>query len=252
MEPSKLRTVVLFQGYTTKVTTRKSLANRAFVQSMFSNTIVKTQITPAYQTSDEAKILLDPLARISGDAQTPGALRFDNTKLHGDHDNRCKPILARGPTSTKTQSDLAAAIGSSKSWMEKALGENGSEATATSVGIDLEELDAFTHDRNEEFIARNYIAGEIRDARASLNTHNTFASRWCAKETVFKSLGTLSRGAGAPLTDIEIYSELGIPKVKLHGEAARIAGSSGIHNIQLSLSYGIDSVIAVALAVREK
>lgn len=38
--------------------------------------------------------------------------------------------------------------------------------------------------------------------------------------------------------------------IQLHGDALRAAQSAGLDNIQLSVSYGDDCVVAVALGVR--
>jgi fatty acid synthase subunit alpha len=58
------------------------------------------------------------------------------------------------------------------------------------------------------------------------------------KEAVFKSLGVKSKGAAAPMKDIEIINnECGAPTVHLHGDARAKAEEKGIKNVLISLSH---------------
>jgi fatty acid synthase subunit alpha, fungi type len=86
--------------------------------------------------------------------------------------------------------------------------------SSISVGVDVEELQYFNSDNNV-FIDRNYTDAEKALAAASPDPHASLAGRWSAKEAVFKSLGVPSQGAGAPLKDIEILNDAGIPFVKV-------------------------------------
>ncbi|KAL8719648.1 MAG: hypothetical protein Q9225_003370 [Loekoesia sp. 1 TL-2023] len=103
---------------------------------------------------------------------------------------------------------------------------------------------------SQTFIDRNYSEAEQALASQSVDPHSAFAGRWSAKEAVFKSLGVPSKGAGASLKDIEILSDRGIPRVKLHGEALLAAQEGGIQGIKISLSHSDNTVMAVALALR--
>ena len=85
-----------------------------------------------------------------------------------------------------------------------------------SIGVDIESLSKFDSDKNPLFLERNFTQAELDAARRSSDAHGTYVSRWCAKEAVFKSLAAKSKGAGAPLKDIEIWNdEKNAPKVKV-------------------------------------
>jgi fatty acid synthase subunit alpha len=76
----------------------------------------------------------------------------------------------------------------------------------THPGVDVESLNAIDIS-NETFIARNFTPAEIAYCRAAPSPQASFVGRWSAKEAVFKSLKVESRGAGAPLREIEIVSD---------------------------------------------
>lgn len=82
----------------------------------------------------------------------------------------------------------------------------------------MEQLKQYSSD-NQTFIDRNYTEAEQALASQSVDPHSAFAGRWSAKEAVFRSLGVPSKGAGAPLKDIEILSDRGIPQVKVRTPA---------------------------------
>ncbi|KAJ9660489.1 hypothetical protein H2201_006911 [Coniosporium apollinis] len=235
-----------FEEYAVKVTQRKRLANRAYVRALLSNKIVKAQIRPPYTETEGSTVFLNPLSRTSED--DTGALRFDSLNLcgvSGDECNLSKP--SKSHKTANTSSDLALAANISKAWIEQQTRHRPKDFST--VGIDIVNFQGFTADENPVFIARNYTKDEVEFASKSLNPHAAFASRWCAKEAVFKSLRTPSKGAGAAMKDIEILSDGGIPKVVLHGDASAAAHKKGLQDIMLSLSHGDDSVIAIALGL---
>lgn len=74
-----------------------------------------------------------------------------------------------------------------------------------------------------------------------------FATRFAAKEAVFKSLGL--DGNNIRLNDIEITTkESGAPSVKLTGELSIQAKMQGVKAIQISLSWDGDYALAFAVA----
>ncbi|KAL2061143.1 hypothetical protein VTL71DRAFT_7416 [Oculimacula yallundae] len=232
-----------FDEYATKVTLRKRLANRAFAKAVLTNSVFKAQIAPPYDPIDEAKIFLNPLARISEIPGT-GEYRFEQKNITQSTVVTKVPLSIADITTTAT-ANLATALSQSKTWISKTVA-NASEEIR--VGIDVEELDTFTSDKNEVFVIRNYTEDEISFANKSFDPHRTFVGRWCAKEAVFKSLGTRSKGAGAALKDIEIVDNgMGL-SVKLHGEAKAAAHEKDIQGIEISITYSGNSVAAVALA----
>ncbi|KAL8757896.1 MAG: hypothetical protein Q9184_004093 [Pyrenodesmia sp. 2 TL-2023] len=85
----------------------------------------------------------------------------------------------------------------SKAWVEQVISTRGKPQASVTVGINVEQSDQFSSD-NQIFIERNYTEAEQDLASQSVDPHSAFAGRWSAKEAVFKSLGVLSKGAGAP------------------------------------------------------
>lgn len=203
-----------YEAYASRVTERKRIANRAYIQAMLTNSIFKAKTSPPYHSHDETKLLMDPLARISENAQKK-ELRFDSTNFHPvlPTNNVLTPLndlfIESSSNSIPTLLDAASF---SKAWIEQQI--QHLPESAISVGVDVEELQEFSSD-NSVFIDRNYTDAEKTIAAASPDPHAFLAGRWSAKEAVFKSLGVRSQGAGAPLKDIEILSNSGIPHVKV-------------------------------------
>ena len=203
-----------FDEYSRKVKRRNDLADRGYAKALMSNRIVRIQAQPAYEEADATRILLDPLSRISDDPAT-GSYRFDTNDICNAAEMRSRlaafPNGAMPSTGLDVAHGLAAAAELSKTWIGEQI-RNGLHGADT-VGIDLVDLSAFTAHDNAVFVERNYTEGERLFARQSQDSRAAFASRWCAKEAVFKSLRTMSKGAGAAMKDIEILSDGGIPKV---------------------------------------
>ena len=79
--------------------------------------------------------------------------------------------------------------------------------------MDIESIDAIDI-ANNTFVERNFTDAEVAYCRKAPNQQASFTGKWSAKEAVFKSLKVQSRGAGAPLKDIEIVNdESGAPVV---------------------------------------
>jgi fatty acid synthase subunit alpha len=87
-----------------------------------------------------------------------------------------------------------------------------SPTPATAVGVDVEDIVNINID-NPAFLDRNFTLNEREYCFGAPDPRASFAGRWSAKEAVFKSLQTASAGAGAAMSDIEILSVKGIPKV---------------------------------------
>ncbi|KAF8425833.1 hypothetical protein L210DRAFT_820005, partial [Boletus edulis BED1] len=78
--------------------------------------------------------------------------------------------------------------------------------------------------RNPSFIEHNFTEAEATHRHAQPPPPPSFAARWAWKEAVFNSLGISSKGAAAPMKDIEILpNEAGVPTVALHGDAKAAA-----------------------------
>ncbi|KAL8642495.1 MAG: hypothetical protein Q9228_000813 [Teloschistes exilis] len=246
-----------FESYAARVWARTRSAGRAYIRALHSNSIVQARSLPPYHSRDETKVLMDPLARVAEDAL--GVRHYDSENLHPGMLASSGPLEAHGLSpmisatpelcSTPFPRDSNLFEAASKAWVEQVTSSGEKPHSSITVGIDVEQLKHFSSD-NQTFIDRNYTGAEQALASQSVDPHSAFAGRWSAKEAVFKSLGVPSKGAGAPLKDIEILSDRGIPQVKLHGDALRAARAGGIHDIKLSLSHSDDTVMAVALALR--
>ncbi|KAL9613426.1 MAG: hypothetical protein Q9167_002024 [Letrouitia subvulpina] len=248
-----------YHNYLTKFSTRTRSANRAHTKAMLSSSIFRAKTLPPYQAQDESKILMDPMARVSED--WAHNLHFDSANLHPvmQSEDRLSDMSSPSPVKSSTpdlcstplpkDTDLFEAA--SKAWVEQVTGSSETTQSSVTVGIDVEQLSQFGSD-NQTFIDRNYTEAEQTLASRSADPHSAFAGRWSAKEAVFKSLGVASKGAGAPLKEIEILSDGGIPRVKLHGDALNAAREGKIHDIKVSLSHSDNTVMAVALALRDE
>ncbi|TAQ84674.1 hypothetical protein B7494_g7012 [Chlorociboria aeruginascens] len=235
-----------FEQYVTKVTQRKRLANRAYIQAVLTNSVFKAKAHPPYHAHDETAVLMDPLSRIS--ESKFGDLQFDGSNLHaGIHDHIPKSTSPYNISHISSEALEIANI--SKSWVEQ-IASQDSESSVT-VGIDVEEVEQFNLD-NLTFINRNFTEAEQVFASASPDPKSTYAGRWSAKEAVFKSLNVRSQGAGAPMRDIEILSDNGIPVVKLYGEALSVAQENGIRDFKLSLTHSDKTAMALVLALHGK
>ncbi|KAM0794192.1 hypothetical protein BDR22DRAFT_901014 [Usnea florida] len=119
------------------------------------------------------------------------------------------------------------------------------------VGVDVEEV-ASIDAADDVFLQRNFTPAEQAYAQGGPAPQASLAARWCAKEAVFKSLGGVSQGGGAPIRDIEIVQGVAgtKPTVKLHNRAMTMAVEAGIKSIDVSFSHCDSSVVAVALAFR--
>ena len=96
---------------------------------------------------------------------------------------------------------------------------------------------------------RVFTPAEIAAAREHPNQIMYWASRFAAKEAVFKCLRT---DVAFRLDQIEIRSDAaGRPYAVLSGEALDIANAEGIVRIDLSISYDQGYAAAFAVASRE-
>ncbi|CBF80164.1 STCJ_EMENI Putative sterigmatocystin biosynthesis fatty acid synthase alpha subunit [Aspergillus nidulans FGSC A4] len=209
-----------FEEYRTRRQLRIAGAERAYISAMMTNSIVCVQSHPPFGPAEMHSILLDPSARICLDSST----------------NSYRVTKASTPVYTGFQRPH----------------DKREDPRPSTIGVDTVTLSSFNAHENAIFLQRNYTERERQSLQ--LQSHRSFrsavASGWCAKEAVFKCLQTVSKGAGAAMSEIEIVRVQGAPSV-LHGDALAAAQKAGLDNIQLSLSYGDDCVVAVALGVRK-
>jgi fatty acid synthase subunit alpha len=212
-----------FEAYKAKVETRQKKAYRYFHNGLVNNSIFVAKNKAPYEDELQSKVFLNPDYRVAADKKT-SELKYPP-----------KPPVATDEGSEST----------------KAVIESLAKAHATEnskIGVDVESIDSINIS-NETFIERNFTAGEQQYCQNAPSPQSSFAGRWSAKEAVFKSLGVCSKGAGAPLKDIEIENDSnGAPTVKLHGAAAEAAKEAGVKHISVSISHSDTQAVAVAIS----
>jgi fatty acid synthase subunit alpha, fungi type len=198
-----------YTSYCSRTLARTRSANQAYLSAMNSGRIVKIHSAPQYASELETTVLLDPLARISEPIDNE-SWRYDAEKLHqSEADDRDDVTLCSTPP--RKDSDIEYEVSLSKTWVE----DVKDLVTNPNVGIDVEDIRSF-RDRSGIFYERNYTSNERLWASQAVDPISALAGRWSAKEAVFKSLGVKSKGAAAPLKEIEILSKDGYaPTVKV-------------------------------------
>jgi fatty acid synthase subunit alpha len=228
---------LVYEAYKIRTRTRALSSYKVMSEMMITNSLVRIKDAPPYAPELEAPVLLNSMARATFDAKT-NTYAF-TSKLD------VKPTL-----------DIANAKA-----MAEILADDGS---ISGVGVDQGEFLEDGHDRllimttelisavpswNPTFVERNFTEAETSYCRSQPAPAASFAARWAGKEAVFKALGVSSRGAAAPMKDIEILpSSTGAPAVTLHGEAKSAASAKGISKIHISLSHSETVAIAFAQA----
>lgn len=121
------------------------------------------------------------------------------------------------------------------------------------IGIDLAEIARFRDGvarHGEGFLEGFLSADEIANCRTQPHPFSSYAAVFAAKEALSKSLGTGLFGALSWL-DIKVTWEgRGIPRLRLRGEAERVAGFLGVGRIHLCLSHEREYAGAVVLLER--
>jgi len=213
-----------FQRYKVKVEARQKKAYRYFHNGLISNTLFVAKTHSPYADQLQSKVFLNPEYRVQADKKT-AELTY--------------------PASMPKKVEDAAAK-STKAMVESLV--KASASASSKVGVDVEDIRAVNID-NATFVERNFTEKEQAYCKKASSPQASFAGRWSAKEAVFKSLGVCSKGAGAPLHDIEITSDdHGAPVVSLHGEAAEAAKNAGVKSVNVSISHSDTQAIAVAVS----
>jgi fatty acid synthase subunit alpha, fungi type len=210
---------------------------------MINNTLFVAKTDSPYTDAQQGSVFLNPDARVSVDKKTsaltyaPNFAKAASNKEKAHHTKEMVESLAKGA------------------------------ATATNkVGVDVEDIAAINIE-NDNFLERNFTEKEQTYCLKAPHPQASFAGKWSAKEAVFKSLGVSSKGAGAPLKEIEITNnEKGAPivtvsphstpsrenivtnKLQLHGDAADAAKKAGVKEISISISHSDSQAIAIAVA----
>jgi len=117
-------------------------------------------------------------------------------------------------------------------------------STGTDI-IEIERIDEAITRWGERFLRRIYTDAELELYR---NHIPSLAARFAGKEAVIKALNPID--GYISFRDIEILSKSGgKPSVILHGKAHKLAQSTGIDKIDISLSHCREYTIAFVIAV---
>ncbi|KAI6878889.1 Fatty acid synthase subunit, partial [Hortaea werneckii] len=210
-----------FQTYKQKVEARQKKTYRYYHDGLINNTMFRAKDKSPYDDSQLSQVFLNPEARVTSDKKTSV---YSYPKIH--------------PKKTQDKSTTE--------MVETLMKVNASPNS--NPGVDIESIDAIDI-ANNTFVERNFTDAEVAYCRKAPNQQASFTGKWSAKEAVFKSLKVQSRGAGAPLKDIEIVNdESGAPIVTLHGEAKTAADKAGVKSTTVSISHSDAQVIAVAIS----
>jgi len=216
-----------YAAYRTKVEARQKKAYRYFHNGLINNSLFVAKTHAPYTDEQMTSVLLNPQARVSLDKKT-SSLAY------------APDFATKKPTVPKKREETTKE-------MVEALARGAASAT-NKVGVDVEDIAAINIE-NDTFVERNFTDREQSYCNKSPNPQASFAGKWSAKEAVFKSLGVSSKGAGAPLKEIEILNnEQGAPIVHLHGAAAEAAKKSGVKEINVSISHSDTQAIAISVA----
>ncbi|KAB8228219.1 3-oxoacyl-[acyl-carrier-protein] synthase [Aspergillus alliaceus] len=212
-----------FETYKSKVEARQKKAYRFFHNGLINNSIFVAKNKAPYEDDLQSKVFLNPDYRVTIDKKT-SELKFPAAP---------PKVVDKGVESTKQMVESLA---------------KAHTVENSKVGVDVENLESVNIE-NETFIERNFTAEEQQYCRKAASPQASFAGRWSAKEAVFKSLGVCSKGAGAPLKDIEITNDAtGAPVVNLHGAAAEAAKQAGVKQVSVSISHSDSQAVAVAVS----
>jgi phosphopantetheine--protein transferase-like protein len=207
-----------YAAYKARNNERFDAAYRKFNDMFVHRNLVILKEAPPYAPELEQEVLLNPLARASKDVK--GSYSF----------SKDMPVAKISAQAVHAAAQMTA-----------------SSAGVYGVGTDVELISAIPIN-NETFLERNFTTGELDYCKKASDMQASLAGRWAAKEAVFKSLKTTSKGGGASMKDIEIVSSDKGPTVQLSGDAKRVADEAGIKSFEVSLSHADGVALAVAVA----
>ncbi|KAI0428412.1 fatty acid synthase subunit alpha [Xylaria sp. FL1042] len=217
-----------YAQYQVKVTARQKKAYRYFHNGLVQNSLFQAKSNSPYTDEQLSSVLLNPDARVTEDKTTADLIYASEFAKQAK-----APHIAKARSTKEMVEGLARGLETGKN---------------NKVGVDVEDIAAINIE-NDTFVERNFTEKEIAYCKKTPSPQSSFAGRWSAKEAVFKSLGVQSKGAGAPLKEIEILpNEQGAPLVYLHGDAASAAKKAGVKEITVSISHSETQSIAIAVA----
>lgn len=98
--------------------------------------------------------------------------------------------------------------------------------------------------QGDRFAKRVFTEGERAYCRSRAASWEHYAARFAAKEAALKALGV---PAGLRWQEMEVVSEGGAPRLRLHGRAAEAARARRGNRIHLSLTHSAEAAVAVVI-----
>lgn len=115
--------------------------------------------------------------------------------------------------------------------------------------IKLQRVNGLIESGDLRFLERIFTKSELEQAKNRQDTVAYFASRFAAKEAVFKTFSTNWENE-IQMNEIDIIDgEFGQPIVKLTGKFAELASKRNVKEVMISLSYDTDYAIAFAILI---
>ena len=120
------------------------------------------------------------------------------------------------------------------------------------IGVDLVEVErikSISLKWGDRFEKRVFTPREINYCNSKKSRYQSLASRFAAKEAVFKALGTGWR-FGLRWQDVEVVNDsLGKPNIILSGEAQQRAELMGAKKVMVSLSHTKKYAVAYVVLI---
>ncbi|KAJ3148374.1 3-oxoacyl-[acyl-carrier-protein] synthase [Geranomyces michiganensis] len=220
-----------FTAYLARRQKRQTDSYRYFHEMLTgAGLFVRVKHSAPYTDDQQSGVYLNPLARASYD-KTSGSWNFNGQK---------KAVATPDVMVTKALIEASA-----QSTMESNRG----------VGIDVQ-LCSEIPVSNSVFLERNFTPAELAYCAKASSPESSFAGRWAAKEAVIKAVSNAAasevvwtKGAGAPLKDIEVVRADGkAPEVIFHGEAKQAVEKAGIKGVKVTISHSGSYAVAMAFA----
>lgn len=117
------------------------------------------------------------------------------------------------------------------------------------IGIDIVDITRFkiVAQRTPRLLIRVFTENELNYCMSKTNPYPSLAARFAAKEAIRKLHTNLSRGIR--FQDVEVTTDqYGRPQIALHGAALQNYLSTGLNNLDLSLSHSKEQAIAAVVA----
>ena len=103
--------------------------------------------------------------------------------------------------------------------------------------VDINEVDRLVNMKGNAFLHQVFTKNEIKEYKNSSNQNEFLATRFAAKEAVFKAVAHLTKSKSFDFRIVETLNEAdGRPYVNIEGELKKILIDAGVNNILISLT----------------